>query len=103
MIPLTEVQSSMLKAVGWQNDTLEVVFNNNPDTVYQYHGVTERAVRMLLDSKSVGQAFNLNFRDMSHQTRPLYEVIQSRVAVIDWMGIWLSMMPDVPPSESLHF
>lgn len=87
MIPLTEVKSSSIHAVGHDDlDGLLVVFLNRKDTVYAYQGVTEEEVRALIQAKSVGKHFGAKFRNLSFVTMPLTTGVSMPTAVRNWLA-----------------
>ena len=50
------VSSSRMRSVGWENETLEIEFNDG--TVYQYHGVPYSAYLEFMNSPSLGSALH---------------------------------------------
>lgn len=62
MIP---VQSSNVKALGWEDEVLEVEFLKG--SVYRYTGVPEEIFKLLLNADSVGKAFHKYIRPKQHE------------------------------------
>ena len=62
-IPLMEVKSSVLLAVGYEqiSETLRVVFNSGSE--YRYTGVPIQVYRNLCNAESIGQEFNRTIRN----------------------------------------
>jgi|APGre2960657404_1045060.scaffolds.fasta_scaffold233870_1 hypothetical protein len=62
-IPLIEVKSSVLLAVGYEqiSETLRVVFNSGSE--YRYTGVPIQVYRNLCNAESIGQEFNRTIRN----------------------------------------
>ena len=62
-IPLIEVQSSVIIAVGYEqiSETLRVVFKSGSE--YRYTGVPIQVYRNLCNAESIGQEFNRNIRN----------------------------------------
>lgn len=52
---MREVDSSMLRALEQEDDTLTVVFNDG--AVYRYTGVPEGTADKVADAESIGSAF----------------------------------------------
>jgi len=52
----TQVDSSNVRSIGWEDDTLEVEFNNGG--LYQYIGVPKSLFDEMLASNSKGQFLN---------------------------------------------
>ncbi|EAG4664070.1 KTSC domain-containing protein [Listeria monocytogenes] len=50
------VASSRIRSVGWENEILEVEFNNG--AVYQYFGVSEGEYYGFINSGSLGSAIS---------------------------------------------
>lgn len=50
------VSSSRMTSVGWENNTMEVQFNDG--AVYQYHGVSNMEYKSFLNSPSLGSALS---------------------------------------------
>lgn len=55
------VESSNLKSVGWEDDTLEVEFAKG--RIYQYTGVPASMYLALMQAESKGKFFAENIRD----------------------------------------
>ena len=62
-IPLIEVKSSVLLAVGYEHisETLRVVFISGSE--YRYTGVPIQVYRNLCNAESIGQEFNRTIRN----------------------------------------
>ena len=62
-IPLIEVKSSVLLAIGYEqiSETLRVIFNSG--TEYRYTGVPIQVYRNLCNAESIGQEFNRTIRN----------------------------------------
>ena len=62
-IPLIEVQSSVILAVGYEqvSETLRVIFNSGSE--YRYTGVPIQVYQNLCNAKSIGQEFNRTIRN----------------------------------------
>ena len=56
------VNSSRIRSVGWENNTLEIEFKDG--AIYQYQNVTETEYTSFINSPSLGRA--LNSLDKSH-------------------------------------
>lgn len=50
------VSSSRMRAVGWENNVLEIEFNDH--SVYQYYDVTEQEYLNFINSSSLGRALS---------------------------------------------
>lgn len=61
------VNSSRLISVGWENNTLEVEFNNGK--IYQYYDVSKIEYQNFLNSPSLGSA--ISTLDKIHKYRPI--------------------------------
>lgn len=59
------VQSSNVKALGWEKDVLEVEFVKGGK--YRYNGVPEEIYTLLLNAESVGKAFHRYIRPKQHE------------------------------------
>lgn len=55
------VSSSMIKEVGWEDQTLEIEFSNG--TVYRYYDVPEEKYNELINSPSIGKEFHSSIRN----------------------------------------
>lgn len=62
MVP---VQSSNVKALGWEDEVLEVEFVKGGK--YRYTGVPEEIYNILLNADSVGKAFYRYIRPRQHE------------------------------------
>ena len=62
-IPLIEVKSSVLLAIGYEqiSQTLRVIFNSG--TEYRYTGVPNQVYRNLCNAESIGREFNRTIRN----------------------------------------
>ena len=62
-IPLIEVESSVIMAVGYEqiSGTLRVIFNSGSE--YRYTGVPIQVYQKLCNAKSIGQEFNCSIRN----------------------------------------
>ena len=62
-IPLIEVESSVIMAVGYEqiSETLRVIFNSGSE--YRYTGVPIQVYQNLCNAKSMGQEFNRTIRN----------------------------------------
>ena len=62
-IPLIEVKSSVLLAIGYEqiSQTLRVIFNSG--TEYRYTGVPIQVYRNLCNAESIGREFNRTIRN----------------------------------------
>lgn len=58
---LTRVNSSSLRAVGYDGYTLYVQFHTSA-TIYTHHGVPDWVVAGLLEAASMGAYYNRNIR-----------------------------------------
>ena len=67
-IPLIEVKSSVLLAIGYEqiSETLRVIFNSG--TEYRYTGVPIQVYRNLCNAESIGQEFNRTIRNRYDST-----------------------------------
>ena len=67
-IPLIEVQSSVILAVGYEqiSETLRVIFNSGSE--YRYTGVPIQVYQNLCNAKSIGQEFNRTIRNRYDST-----------------------------------
>ena len=67
-IPLIEVKSSVLLAVGYDqiSETLRVVFNSGSE--YRYTGVPIQEYRNLCNAESIGKEFNRTIRNRYDST-----------------------------------
>ena len=61
MINKTAVQSSNIKEVGWENDTLEISFHGSG--TYRAEGVPKSVYDGLVAAKSVGKYFHSNVKN----------------------------------------
>ena len=68
---MTQVQSSNIAAVGWEDEVLEVTFIKGGK--YRYNGVPEEIYKLLLNADSVGKAFHRYIRPKQHEYK--YEKI----------------------------
>lgn len=59
------VSSSRMRSVGWENDTLEIEFNDG--AVYQYYNVTHDEYLAFVNSSSLGS--ELSRLDKTHRYR----------------------------------
>ncbi len=57
-----QVQSSMIKSVGWENGTLEVEFSNGK--IYTYPA-TEQEHKEMMAAESIGKHFNQHIKGRS--------------------------------------
>ena len=62
-IPLIEVQSSVILAVGYEqiSETLRIIFTSGSE--YRYTGVPIQVYRNLCNAESIGQEFNRTIRN----------------------------------------
>ena len=62
-IPLIEVQSSVILAVGYEqvSETLRVIFNSGSE--YRYTGVPIQVYQNLCNAESIGREFNRTIRN----------------------------------------
>ena len=67
-IPLIEVQSSVILAVGYEqiSQTLRVIFNSGSE--YRYTGVPIQVYRNLCNAESIGREFNRTIRNRYDST-----------------------------------
>ena len=67
-IPLIEVKSSVLLAIGYEqiSETLRVIFNSGNE--YRYTGVPIQVYRNLCNAESIGQEFNRTIRNRYDST-----------------------------------
>ena len=67
-IPLIEVKSSVLLAIGYEqiSETLRVIFNSG--TEYRYTGVPIQVYRNLCNAESIGREFNRTIRNRYDST-----------------------------------
>lgn len=56
MLHRSPVSSSRMRSVGWENDVMEVEFNDG--AVYQYHGVSRSEYQSFMSSSSLGSALS---------------------------------------------
>jgi len=92
VIPLTEVASSSVLAVGWApKKGMLVVFHGNPDKLYCYPGVSESRTRELMSKPSIGKAFR-PFRSEPYVTQDWDGVLQTKTTITDWYSVWLQTM-----------
>ena len=68
---MNQVQSSNVKAVGWEDEILEVEFIKGGK--YRYNGVPEEIYKLLLNADSVGKAFHRYIRPKQNEYK--YEKI----------------------------
>jgi hypothetical protein len=61
LMTLTRVNSSSLRAVGYDGSTLYVQFHTSA-IIYTHHGVPEWVVAGLLEAASMGAYYNRNIR-----------------------------------------
>jgi|LakMenEpi03Aug12_release.lakeMendotaPanAssembly.Ray.scaffolds.fasta_scaffold628843_1 lysyl-tRNA synthetase class 2 len=74
MIPnLETVQSSAILAIGYDDNTLRIVFNSGRD--YLYHDVPQDVFQDLELAESIGRYFNTHIRDNFESS----ELVQTRV------------------------
>lgn len=59
------VSSSRMKSVGWENDTLEIEFNDG--SIYQYYNVGYSEYVSFINSSSLGHS--LSILDKQHSYR----------------------------------
>ncbi len=57
---MTPVQSSTIKAIGWENNVLYVDFGKG---IYSYQGVTEFVYKLFLVAESLGKFFHENIKN----------------------------------------
>lgn len=50
------VSSSRMRSVGWENDTLEIQFNDG--AIYQYYNVSQSEYQNFINSSSLGSALS---------------------------------------------
>lgn len=62
---MTPVQSSNVKALGWEDEVLEVEFVKGGK--YRYTGVPEEIYKILVNADSVGKAFHRYIRPKQHE------------------------------------
>ena len=62
-IPLIEVQSSVILAVGYEqiSETLRIIFTSGSE--YRYTGVPIQVYQNLCNAESIGQEFNRTIRN----------------------------------------
>ena len=67
-IPLIEVQSSVILAVGYEqiSETLRVIFNSGSE--YRYTGVPIQVYQNLCNAESIGREFNRTIRNRYDST-----------------------------------
>jgi hypothetical protein len=63
-----KVNSSRIKSIGWENETLEVEFKNG--AIYHYYKVTEYQYRIFCGSSSLGSA--LEKIEKQHKYKKIY-------------------------------
>lgn len=89
MIPLTEVISSSILAVGWSpKKGMLVVFHGNPDKLYCYSGISESQTLELLSKPSIGKAFR-TFRSEPYITQDWDGILHPKITITDWYSVWL--------------
>ncbi|WP_054287343.1 KTSC domain-containing protein [Gulbenkiania mobilis] len=92
MIPLAEVTSSSILAVGWApKKGMLVVFHGSPDKLYCYPCVSEHRTRELLSKPSIGKAF-VTFRAEPYVTQDWDGILQPKTTITDWYSVWLQTM-----------
>jgi len=65
----TAVESSNICRIGWENETLFVLFKHGK--TYSYAGVPVSVYNLLIEAPSVGKAFIAEVRDKYPTTGPL--------------------------------
>jgi hypothetical protein len=74
MIPnLQKTESSAILAIGYDDNTLRIVFNSGRD--YLYHDVPQDVFTDLVLAESIGRYFNTYIRDNYESS----ELVQTRV------------------------
>jgi len=71
----TPVKSSFIKSIGYEDDTLEVVYKDGK--VYKYIGVPTDLYKTVMDAESIGRAFRENILNGG------FEVEKAEVEILD--------------------
>ncbi|MDN0082506.1 KTSC domain-containing protein [Crenobacter sp. SG2305] len=109
MIPLTDVVSSTIKAVGYGKQGLLVVFLSNPSKVYAYGGCTQNHAELLLAAASAGKHFATHIKGLPFTTFDLDDLPDLKASPrfpfdpIDWFAAAKAVGAFFAPPSGLVF